>query len=163
MAGHGPQFRHDAGVDYIAVMRNLLFAILAFSIAGTGTELLLLGHTESVQQLIPVIGLGIGLLATGVVALRPTRATVLGFRTLMAAFIVAGLLGLYYHYSGNAEFELERRPALRGLALLWEALRGATPALAPGAMVQLGLLGIAATYRHPRLQPQDSTAAGARP
>ena len=28
---------------------------------------------------------------------------------------------------------------------------GATPTLAPGAMVELGLLGLAYTYRHPAL------------
>ena len=32
-------------------------------------------------------------------------------------------------------------PALHGLDLFWSALRGATPALAPGAMAQLGLIG----------------------
>ena len=35
--------------------------------------------------------------------------------------------------------------------LVWKALRGATPALAPGALAQLGLLGLLYTYRHPAL------------
>ena len=40
---------------------------------------------------------------------------------------------------------------IRGESRLRE-LRGATPALAPGAMVQLGLLGLAFTFRHPVLE-----------
>ena len=67
----------------------------------------------------------------------------------MTSFLAAGLLGIYLHYAGNAEFEIERTPELSGLRLLWKALRGATPALAPGALAQLGLLGFIYTYRHP--------------
>ena len=45
---------------------------------------------------------------------------------------------------------------MRGLELVWEALKGATPALAPGAMAQLGLVGLAFAYRHPLLSgPAD--------
>jgi hypothetical protein len=65
--------------------------------------------------------------------------------------VVVGVLGLYYHYHGNVEFALERNPSLRGTGLIWKALRGATPALAPGALAQLGLLGLLFCYRHPAL------------
>ncbi len=41
---------------------------------------------------------------------------------------------------------------MRGFALLWAALHGATPALAPGALAHLGLIGLATTYRHPALR-----------
>jgi len=61
------------------------------------------------------------------------------------------------HYRGNVEFERERDPSLSGLALVWEALRGATPSLAPGAMAQLGLLGLAITWRHPAARRRTST------
>jgi hypothetical protein len=43
-------------------------------------------------------------------------------------------------------------PDVTGWPLFWEAIRGATPALAPGAMVQLGLIGLAFTIRHPALR-----------
>jgi hypothetical protein len=65
--------------------------------------------------------------------------------------VVTGLAGLALHYKGNVEFELERDESLRGLKLFWEAIRGATPTLAPGALAQLGLVGLAFTYRHPAL------------
>ena len=36
--------------------------------------------------------------------------------------------------------------------LLWQAIRGKTPPLlAPGALMQLGLVGLAYTYKHPAL------------
>ena len=58
---------------------------------------------------------------------------------------------LALHYRGNAEFELEMMPALGGLDLFWKSMQGATPALAPGAMVQIGLVGLAYCFRHPLL------------
>jgi hypothetical protein len=74
----------------------------------------------------------------------------------MALCLIAGALGVYLHYRGNVEFELEREPTLSGLALLWEAVRGATPALAPGALAQLGLLGLLYAHRHPLLSDPPS-------
>jgi hypothetical protein len=60
----------------------------------------------------------------------------------MALCVVSGLVGLGQHYAGNREFELEMHPSRGGLELVWESLAGATPTLAPAAMVHLGLLGL---------------------
>jgi len=50
------------------------------------------------------------------------------------------------------EFKLETNPSLVGWALVWAVLTGkAPPVLAPGAMIQLGLLGVVYTYKHPAL------------
>ncbi|MBM2806157.1 MAG: hypothetical protein HW419_4050, partial [Deltaproteobacteria bacterium] len=77
-------------------------------------------------------------------------------RWLMLAFVVSGLVGVYFHFQGSAEFKLESNPTLSGMALFWEAIRGkAPPLLAPGAMVQLGLLGLVYTYKHPALGRSD--------
>ena len=65
--------------------------------------------------------------------------------------VVSGLIGLWQHYQGNVEFEREMYPDLGGLELVVKALHGAFPALAPGTMIQLGLLGMAYTFRHPGL------------
>ena len=69
----------------------------------------------------------------------------------MWLFVVIGLLGLFFHFKGNLQFATERDPSLSGFSLIWKALRGATPALAPGALSQLGLLGLLYGYRHPAL------------
>ena len=130
-------------------LRDLLLVIIAIGTIGLIAELLLQEHIESWQQWIPVALLGLGLAATAAVRIRPSSASVKTFQALMLAYLGAGLLGVYFHYAGNVEFALERTPELSGLSLIWKALRGATPALAPGAMVQLGLLGLAWAYRHP--------------
>jgi hypothetical protein len=69
----------------------------------------------------------------------------------MLVFLVIGGLGVILHFRGNIEFAQERYPTLGGVKLMWKALRGATPALAPGALAQLGLLGLLYTYGHPVL------------
>lgn len=139
----------------LAILRALLLAVLALALVGTGAELFLIGHTEEIWQLLPLIAIGAGLLAIAALALRPTRATVQLFRLLMGLFIVMGVLGLVLHYQGNAEFEREMRPSMAGLELVWNSLTGATPALAPGSMIQFGLLGFLCTLAHPALGRTD--------
>lgn len=153
-----PELRKDAGAD--SGLRRVLLALTLLGIVGLTLELVLLEHTESVEQWIPLAVLGAGLAAAVAAGLRPGRATVLLLRAAMAACILTGVLGLYLHLRGNTEFELEMDPSLRGLGLLWLALRGATPALAPGAMAQLGLLGLAYTYRHPALSRPAAAPRG---
>lgn len=141
----------------LAILRALLLAVLALALLGTGAELLLIGHTEEIWQLLPLIAIGLGLPAIGLLALRPARPVVQLFRVLMGLFMVMGVLGLVLHYKGNAEFELEMRPSMAGFELVWNSLTGATPALAPGSMIQLGLLGLLCTLRHPALEREGSS------
>ena len=112
-------------------------------------ELLLIEHTESWQQWIPLVVLFAGLASTIWLAVRPDGAALRAFQIVMAIFVVSGLAGLYFHYAGNVEFAVERDSSLTGVRLAWKALRGATPALAPGALAQLGLLGLAYSYSRP--------------
>ncbi len=130
-------------------IRDLLLVVIVIGMLGLVAELFLQEHTESWQQWIPLAVLGLGLAATALVRFSPSRGTIRLFQAVMAAFLGAGLLGVYLHFAGNVEFAIERTPELRGFALVWKALRGATPALAPGALAQLGLLGLIYTYTHP--------------
>ena len=83
------------------------------------------------------------------VCARPTPAAAAAVQVTMAAFVAAGLAGFYFHYRANVEFQLEGDPTLEGRALLMKALEAkAPPALAPGVMIQLGLVGLAYTFRH---------------
>ncbi len=126
-------------------LRQLALGLFVVGSLGLAAELFLLEHIESWQQWIPLVMLALGVIGAIVVARRHGSALLKGFWGLMVLFIGTGALGLYFHLVGNIEFALERDPALTGLGLLWKALRGATPALAPGAMAQLGLLGLLAT------------------
>ena len=124
---------------------------------GLLVELVLIEHTESRTQWIPLVVLIAGLASSIWLAAHPAPASIRMFQVVMAVFVVSGLAGLYFHYVGNVEFALERDSSLSGPRLVWKALRGATPALAPGALAQLGLLGLAYTYTHPRI---NRTASG---
>jgi len=130
-------------------LRQLVLALVFIGILGLEVELALLTHAESASQWIPHVALVIGLIATAVVHFRPAPATLRVFQAIAAGFLIVGALGVYLHLRGNVEFALERDPSLSGLSLIWKALRGATPALAPGALAQLGLLGLLYTYEHP--------------
>ena len=129
-------------------LRRAVTGLLAMALAGTGAELLLLGHYEDAWQLVPLALIALGLLAMGWRAARPGTASLRAFRAVMVLMVASGALGLFLHYRGNTEFELERDPSLAGLALFREAMTGATPALAPGAMMLFGLLGLVSAIRN---------------
>jgi len=134
-------------------LRRAVSGLLAMALLGTGAELLLLEHYEDAWQLVPLALIALGLLAMGWRAARPGAASLRAFRAVMVLMVASGALGLFLHYRGNTEFELERDPALAGFGLFREAMTGATPALAPGAMMLFGLLGLASALevrRQPR-------------
>jgi len=139
-------------------LRRLVLVLLLAGMLGTATELLLLDHTEKRWQWVPFAALGAGVASGLALVVRPRPALLRSFQAAMALFLAAGLAGLWLHYRGNVEFELEMRPALTGSELAWRALKGATPALAPLALAHLGLLGLACTYRHPVRRPRPAAA-----
>ena len=134
--------------------RRILLTILLLGIAGISLELWLMAHTEDVYQLIPLWLAGAGIVSAMVVAARPSIGSVRLFQAVMALFVLSGLIGMVLHFQVNIEFQREMDAALSGLALYQKAiLAKSPPALAPGAMIQLGLIGLAYTFRHPALQP----------
>lgn len=135
----------------ITTVRRILFVTLALGLAGTEAELLLLGHYEDWEQYGPLILLLLGLVTQGWFVVSRSRASIRALRGAMWLCIVSGAVGVFFHVRGNMEFELEMVPGMAGWELLRETFTGATPALAPGAMMQLGLLGLAWAYRHPAL------------
>jgi len=134
-----------------AALRTALLALFILGSVGTTAELLLLGHTEDTWQLVPLVLMGSGLMLVGWYVLTRSATSLKSFRVLMLLFVVAGCIGILLHYRGNMEFELEMYPSMHGMELFRETMTGAFPALAPGAMIQFGLLGLAWTYRHPAL------------
>jgi hypothetical protein len=141
--------------DPFGAARPVLFFILLTGILGTGVELLLLEHVEDVWQLVPI---GLIVLSLGVLlwhTRRRSHATLQAHRVVMWLFVLSGLTGVWLHYQGNMEFELEMYPSMRGLELFREAMMGATPSLAPGTMIQLGLLGLVYAFRQPVPDVQD--------
>lgn len=142
----------------IELIRVGLLAILFIAFVGAGIELLLLKHTEEFWQLVPLVLLATGAAIIGWIALAKTRLAVISLRALMMLFIVSGAIGLVQHFRGNLRDASESNPSFAGIELYREAIMGATPALAPGTMIQFGLLGLVFTFRHPTLRgaPNDS-------
>lgn len=136
-------------------MRRLLLLILALGMLGTAADLLLIAHYEDGWQLPPLVLIVIGLVSVCWLGRRGADASwmaVLALRVTMTMFIAAGVAGLLLHYNGNREFQTEMDPSLTGWPLFVKVVTAkAPPALAPGVMVQLGLLGLLFTYRHPAL------------
>ncbi|MCE2557728.1 MAG: hypothetical protein J4F98_03670 [Acidobacteria bacterium] len=133
----------------IEAWRRYLLYILLFGAVGLLAELYLLSHYEDRKQWIPLVLLGAGTVAGLWLAVRPSELAVRVFRVLFAACVAAGLLGIYFHYQSNVEFERELHPNSSGLELVTESLGGAMPTLAPGAMILLGMLGILIALQHP--------------
>ncbi len=143
----------------LRIIRTTLLVALLLGIVGSGAELLLLEHTEDIWQYVPLIlsGAALTVLVWGIAA--PSTAAFQSFRILMLLFVLSGAAGVFLHVKGNIEFELEMYPDLTGLKLYWEALSGATPALAPGTMTLLGLIGWVYSGLNSILQQPDPERA----
>jgi hypothetical protein len=135
----------------LAALRRLLLGLLLVGLAGTATDLLLLGHYEDAWQLIPLIAIAVAALAAVGVArngTRPRVAAVRLFQATMLLLIVSGAAGIVLHYRANMEFKLEMDPSLSGFALFSSVVRAkAPPALAPATLALLGLLGLTSVFR----------------
>jgi hypothetical protein len=156
--------RADAGTERaLRVVRGGILAVVALGTTGMAVELLLIGHFADASQLIPLVLAAVALCVVGWVAARPSVAGLRVLQFVMLSFIGAGFTGITLHFNANAEFQREIDPSIGGAALFWEVVEAtAPPALAPGVMVQLGLLGLVYTYRHPALgrDPFDGFHSG---
>ena len=133
----------------------MLAALFVCGSIGTGLELLLLGHVEAVWQKVPLVLLGIGCMALGMMAAAPSGPVRHLFHVAMWLCVASGVVGMWLHYQGNAAFEQELNPELSGWELFRESLAGATPSLAPGTMALLGAIGLAYAYCHPSRLRRD--------
>ena len=136
--------------ETLAAIRRLLLGALTVGVIGTTGELILLRHIDKPTQWIPLVFLGAGVPILLWHAMAPSAASVRVLQVLMFAFIALGVAGVGLHYDGNVAFERELHPDERGWTFARKTLAGATPVLAPGSMVLLGLVGLAHAYHHPR-------------
>ena|SRR5688572_26427652 len=134
--------------DYrLSTIRTVILLVLTLGMVGLLAELLLIAHYEDATQWIPL-----ALLAAGLVTLAIDLALARGWTQLlvqltMVLVVAAGALGIYFHFQGSREFQLEMDPQMRGTTLVWHVMRAKSPpTLAPGSMVQLGILGLGYAY-----------------
>lgn len=128
----------------------------AFAIyAGSGVELALVGHVESVYQWVPFGVLAVGGAAVVGAVTSPSARSLATLRAVALVSVVVSLWGVILHVRGNLAFEREVYPDAPLWGALWEAARGVSPLLAPGTLALAGVLAAAATWRHPALGPTD--------
>lgn len=131
----------------LGTISTLILAVLTLGMAGLLAELTLIAHYEDVAQLIPLALLAAGLIAVAIDLGRSKPWTQLLIQLTMVLFVAAGPLGMYFHFQGSKEFQLEMDPQMRGTNLVWHVMRAKSPpTLAPGMMVQLGILGLGYAY-----------------
>jgi len=158
MDAQPPQAGADsAGADRIELLRRWILVILVLGLLGTVTELVLLGHYEQPLQFVPLVLIAA---AVGVLWWEFRRRDVASRRAtqiVMALFVLAGFVGFVAHFQGSAEYQLELNPDMSTWELLEKILRAkAPPLLAPGMMLQLGLLGLAYVFSDSRFRRSET-------
>src|SRR5882672_10080595 len=135
------------GADPVELLRLAVLGVLVIGLAGTVTELVLLEHYEQPLQLVPVILIVAAIAAIVWQVMRHTAASLRALEIIMALFVLAGFAGVVAHFFGSAEFQLELNPSMSNWELVEKILRAkAPPLLAPGMMLQMGLLGLGYVY-----------------
>ena len=131
----------------LSTIRTVILAVLMFGMAGLLAELALIAHYEDAAQWIPLALLAAGLVFLVLDLFLPRTWTQLAVQLTMVLIVAAGVLGVYFHFNGSREFQLEMDPQMRGTTLVWHVLRAKSPpTLAPGSMMQLGILGLGYAY-----------------
>jgi hypothetical protein len=131
-------------------IRRLLLIVLLLGMSGTIVDLLLLAHYEDTVQLIPIALLASAILIAALHAVRPTGMNVRALQAVMMLILVAGFAGIGFHFNGGAAFQFDIDPSQRWWDVARKVARAQSPPLlAPGAMLQLGLIGLVYTFRHP--------------
>jgi hypothetical protein len=126
--------------------------VLVVGLVGLENELFLIKHTDGVWEVVPIVLIGAGLVTVLWYGVMRNAASLRVLQAMMILFVASGVLGLLLHFRGNVAYERDSNPSLSGRELYQAAVRGSTPTLAPGAMIQLALVGLVFTFRHPRLR-----------
>ena len=121
-------------------LRRGMLGLVALGTAGVCAELVVLEHYTDWNQLIPLVVAGFGLLAALWIALAPGLAALRVWQFAMLLFVGTGITGVTMHVDVVSETV-------------------DPPLLAPGLFVQLGLLGLLYTFRHPAVGDTQDTRA----
>lgn len=147
--------------DTLSLLRRLLVGLFLLGLMGLGTELVMLEHYEEAWMIVPLVAMALSLVAALTLLAAASARRVWAFRVLATTLIALGAIGMSLHFRGSMEFQLDMDPTMTRSQLFWKVLHmKAPPTLAPGALIQLGLLGLVATYRHPALGRSASSLIG---
>jgi hypothetical protein len=86
-----------------------------------------------------------------ILALNPNARVMRVVQLALLLVVLGSAFGVLEHVKTNYD-RIENGSSMSGLSLIWQAFKGRAAALAPGALAQLGLLGLLFTYKHPNLE-----------
>ena len=140
----GPKVGADSVVERL---RLWVLGVLVLGLIGTVAELILLEHYEQALQFVPLVLIAMGGVVLVWHAMRHDTASLRALQIVMGLFVLAGFAGMAAHFNGSAEYQLELNPDMDKWELLDKILHAhAPPLLAPGMMMQMGLLGLAYAF-----------------
>ena len=140
----------------VRMLRRFILAILAFAMAGTFIDLVLLDHDGDVWQMIPLGLLGLAGVALVWSSVGGSAISVRGFQISMTLLLMGGILGTILHGQASAEFHRELDSAASRWQIISTVLRSQVPPIfAPASLMHMGLMGLASTYRHPAIRRRD--------
>jgi hypothetical protein len=137
--------RLKADTDSVVLerLRLWILGVIVLGLIGTMTELILLEHDEQALQFVPLVLMVLGAVALGWNATAKDTASLRTLQIVMGLFVLSGFAGMAAHFNGSAEYQLELNPDLDTWELLEKIVHAkAPPLLAPGMMIQMGLLGL---------------------
>ena len=139
-----PKLGADSVVERL---RLWVLGVLVLGLIGTVTELILLEHYEQALQFVPLVLIVLGVVVLVWHAISKDTASLRALQIVMGLFVLAGFAGMAAHFNGSAEYQLELNPDMTTRELLEKILHAkAPPLLAPGMMMQMGLLGLAYAF-----------------
>jgi len=141
--------RPKADTDSVVLERLRLWVlgVIVLGLVGTMTELILLEHDEQALQFVPLVLMVLGAVVLVWHAIAKDTASLRSLQIVMGLFVLSGFAGMAAHFNGSLEYQLELNPDLGTWELLDKILHAhAPPLLAPGMMMQLGLLGLAYAF-----------------
>jgi hypothetical protein len=154
MDAGGPKASTDTVV--LERVRLWIVGIIVLGLIGTMTELILLEHDEQALQFVPLVLMVLGAVTLAWYAAAKSTASLRGLQIVMGLFVLSGFAGMVAHFNGSMEYQLELNPDLSAWELLDKIFHAkAPPLLAPGMMIQMGLLGLAYAYTDLRYRRSD--------
>lgn len=142
--------------DVLPLIRRGVLAVLVFGCVGLIGELVLLEHYTELTQLPPLLLCAAMIVAAIAHWVGNGAKTVRTLQVVALLMVLSGALGVYFHGEENIEHATrdaeEFGEATSGSAFWMAVVKGDAPALAPGTMIQFGLLALLYAYRHPALK-----------
>ncbi len=146
--------------DVLPLLRRGMLAVLLLGCVGLIGELVLLEHYSELTQIPPLALCAAMALAVLAHWIGGGAKTVRAIQTVALLMVVSGAVGVFFHGEENLEHAREEAEeygeAAAGREFWTNVVKGEAPMLAPGTMIQFGLLALLFAYKHPALKRDDA-------